>query len=332
MPRPPSLKVRVVQEKLLARLDDGLHRPGDRFLSARAIAAQFDVSYQTADRLLRQMVIEGRLVRRGGSGSYVPGKSARAFCGVQLLFDRRARRVGSFGARLREELLVRFRDSGVDVRTTWVDSKLADVSSDRYPILWESPHIVARLASTRQRGLILNHRPPPGLGALQLDSIEVDDLLGGAIAAEMLARRISRGSRVAVLAGPKDDPRSGRRVEGFLSILPGARVTHAPNWFRDDARSKALRLLETRPAAVFACNDRLAQAILDAATVLGMSTPMLFGFDDAPIAEQLHLSTIAIPWSAMADAAVSVATRRLSNDEMTAAHLILRPRPIVRLT
>ncbi len=341
MARPRSDKVRLVREKLLARLGDGLHAPGDRFMSARAISQQFGVSYQTADRLLRELVDEGRLARRLGSGTYVPGQPGRAMRGVQLIFGARARRAGSFGARLRDEMLRRFREAGVDVRTTYSVDPGADTpapgvattpAADRFPILWESPATAAQLSADRVRGLILNDRPPPGLGALVLDSIAVDDLLGGAIAAEMVAKRVTVGARVGVLAGPESDARSARRVEGFCSVFQKAPVIHASSWFRDDGLTPARRLLSSRPAAIFACNDRLAQAVIDAAADMGLATPVLFGFDDAPVAEQLHLSTIAIPWASLAEAAMAVALRRLSGDVTTASHLVLAPRPIVRLT
>jgi hypothetical protein len=332
--RPRTNKVRLVREKLLARLGDGLHRPGDRFLSARAVSTQFGVSYQTADRLLAALVEDGRLVRRAGSGTYVPGELAQRLAGVQLVFDRRARRAGSFGARLRDELLRALRSAGVvDVRTTYVGgTSPASVARDRYPILWESPRTAAVLAASRRAGLIVNDRPPAGLGALVLDSIAVDDELGGAIAAEMMSQRIPHDGVVGVLAGPRGDARGERRVAGFKSILERAVIMHAPTWFRDDALPRAKQLLGKSPAGVFACSDRLAQSVLDAAVLLGSPAPVLFGFDDAPIAEERHLSTIAIPWHALASAATEVALRRLAGEAVTASHLILAPRPVVRLT
>src|SRR5690606_31690307 len=99
MARPRSEKVKQVKARLVARIHDGLHRPGDRFMSNRAIAEQFQISYQTADRLVRELCDEGLLVRRAQSGTYLPGERATRV-GAQLVFHRRARRMGSFGARL----------------------------------------------------------------------------------------------------------------------------------------------------------------------------------------------------------------------------------------
>jgi DNA-binding LacI/PurR family transcriptional regulator len=137
---------------------------------------------------------------------------------------------------------------------------------------------------------------------------------------------------VALRAGPENDRRCRDRVAGFRSLLPDATVAYAPTWYRESATPVARTLLCREPAGVFACNDRLAQAVLEAASERRVATPVLFGFDDAPIAADLHLSTIAIPWSQLADTAAQTAHRRIAGDEATASHVMLAPRPVVRLT
>src|SRR5205823_3700733 len=115
------------------------HRPGDRFLSNRAVAEQFDLSYQTADRLIRELVNEGLLQRRAASGTYVPGQRVE-IQGVQLIFHRRAKRKASFGARLLRELTERLGRERVDWRMTWAQpGKTPSLAADRYLVTWESP-------------------------------------------------------------------------------------------------------------------------------------------------------------------------------------------------
>jgi hypothetical protein len=312
-----------VKQKLLARLDDGLVRPGDRFLSARAIAMQFGVSYQTADRLLNQLVELGRLERRAASGTFVAGMQTR-YAGVQLVFDARARRAGSFGAAMVDRLTRSLRRTGVACRITYVQGP-SRVAPDHYPIFWEADPGAAGA------GLLLNDRPRSVQAAMNLDSITVDDRLGGALAAELIARRVPARSRIAVLAGPADDRRSSDRVQGFVSVL-AAQVRHSPTWYCADALPAARTLSRTRPAGVFACNDRLAEAVIQACQELGEPLPVLFGFDDAPIAEVLHLSTIAIPWQQLAASVTAMVDRRLAGDRSPASHLTLTPKPILRLT
>ncbi|MBT7867253.1 MAG: substrate-binding domain-containing protein, partial [Opitutales bacterium] len=56
----------------------------------------------------------------------------------------------------------------------------------------------------------------------------------------------------------------------------------------------------------------------------------VIGFDDAPVAEQLDLTTISIPWDELAKNVVEVAQKRISGDTSTAITRILAPRPVVR--
>ena len=311
----------------MARVTDGVYRPGDRFLSARAIAQAFDISYQTADRLLKRMVDRKLLTRRQGAGTFIAGRSM-APASVRLVFNRRARRAGSFGARLASSLLAALREASIPVSVSYVDATpVVPIDDRQFPVYWDIP--VEQI--TTRSGLILNDRPPAGRAALGFDSISIDDALGGACAAEIVSERVPDNARVFILAGPASDRRSEARIAGFVSIRP-ASVHHAPSWFRDDAIPLAQTLLAQDPAAIFACNDRLAEAILITCRALGRATPVVIGFDDAPVAEQLHLSTIRIPWDELSRHATQLIRQRLSGERRVATHVLLSPRPVIRLT
>ncbi|MHB1155381.1 MAG: substrate-binding domain-containing protein [Phycisphaerales bacterium] len=348
MPRPRSRHVAVVKQKLAARLSDGLHRPGHRFMSNRAIAEQFGVSYQTAHRLACELAAEGLLERRPFAGTFVAGRR-RGFRGVHLIFNARAGRRGSFGHRLATMLKAGFAAAGLPVRTSWVEmisgagsvpgmipgmvpGAGVELSDAQYPIMWEVPEMVEEVGQWGGYGLLLNDRVPRGLSSLRIDTITIDDFLGGVLAAEIIAARVDDKARCVVFAGPRDDGRSQARVCGFRERR-AARVVHAPTWYLDDAATAAAaRCVKQRPAAIFACNDRLAQAVMIQCEASGVQRPLLIGFDDAPIAESLHLSSIAIPWKAMVEAAVKIARQRVAGDATTAADVILRPHPVIRLT
>lgn len=51
-------RVEAVREALIDKIRNGLLRPGDRFVSARALSQRHSISYQTADRVLSQQDIE----------------------------------------------------------------------------------------------------------------------------------------------------------------------------------------------------------------------------------------------------------------------------------
>lgn len=61
-----------------------------------------------------------------------------------------------------------------------------------------------------------------------------------------------------------------------------------------------------------------------------LTCPYLVGFDDAPIAEQLGLDTIAVPREELVEASLQIIRKRLRGESGTAGRQILAPRPVIR--
>lgn len=331
MPRPRSTRVSAIKLKIIARLRDGFHHPGQRFLSNRAVAQTYGLSYQTAHRLMAELHAEGWLERAAGSGSYVSGEE-HSLAGVLLTLHPRAQRAGSFGAQLRTLLAEAFAAADIDCKVAFAETA-AEPPADRLPIFWDCRGIAALLARRRRFAILLNERPPPGLAATLVDSFAADDYSGGASAAQLLvAQQPRRRPRFAVLAGPRDDPRSAQRVEGFLDHAPKSDVVSAGTWFAEQAGAAAQRVARRGYDGVFCCNDRLAEALAEACARLGRPCPALVGFDDAPIAETLALTTIAIPWETITAEIVALVRRRLAGDATSASQRIFAPHPVVRFS
>jgi hypothetical protein len=330
MARPRTAKVEAVKEKLLARLADPLRPAGARFLSARAVAALYGISYQTAHRLLAELKIEGKLSRRPASGTYRPGSAIR-FAGVQLVFHERAKRGESFGAHLLHALRERIERDRVDVRLTWYRDRVPRLLADRIPVLWESPLALRQCVDERRIALLLNDRPPPGMDSLHVDSVGVDDYSGGACAGQLLTQRCGPRGRFVIVAGPADDRRSIARVEGCRANLgKEARVIHANGWYLQNGLDVGDRALAEEPDGIFCCNDRLAQGLTSIAARGRHWLPDVIGFDDAPVAETLGLTTIAVPWRELTASASAVTRRRLAGDAGAASHQVVMPRPVIR--
>lgn len=332
MPRPPSTHVEAVREKLRTRLRAGVHRPGDRFLSARELAQAFNVSYQTAHRVLEALCAEGLLERRAASGTYIPGGLVD-LQGVQLVFNPRARREQSFGGRLLADLTARLERDRVSWKLAWTDKNFK-ISRTRLPVLWEAPTAARQCSETKVAALLLNDRPHPGLEAALLDSVSIDDFSGGASAAQLLAAQSKvtnkKLNQFAVLAGPPDDARSNERRDGFLSVAPRAAVVTSQSWFFEDGFQVADDVVKQGCDGIFCCNDRLAQAVLHWCDEHCLAAPPLVGFDDAPVAETLDLTTIALPWDEMISGAADIIKRRLAGEGGAARQLIFTPRPVIR--
>ncbi len=332
MSRPRSAHVVEVKAALVARLLGSIVRSGDRFLSTRAVAQRFAVSYQTAHRLLGELEAEGLLNRRAASGSYVPGKIV-ALRGVQLIFHPRAKNKGSFGAHLLELLESALTKQGIAIIRSWHGpSSVPRLSSDYYPIAWECRAAIEAAAAARRFALCLNDRPPIGIGGRYIDAVTTDDFSGGACAAELLKESTGRTNGFAILGGPATDPRCIQRIAGFRANSVGARLFSANSWFVEGGRDRAAALVAAKPAGIFACNDRLAEALITFCRSRRHQLPPLVGFDNAPIAEQLRLTTIGIPWNTMVTEAVNFATQRVAGGSSAARLVILAHEPVHRLT
>lgn len=338
MPRSRTHKVHEVKARLVTDLRDGsTYRPGERFLSARELAARHGVSYQTAHRLLDELCTEGLVERRAASGTYVPGGTEAgaepAYAGACLIFSRRAARPNSFGARLLADLAGGLRRAGLHWEVRWEEEGTATVEgapSDAFPVLWETSRTLAAVRRAGRAALLLNARPEPGLDAALLDSVSVDDYAGGAFAADLLLRAEVLPSSLAVMTGPDGDTRSDARRDGFLSRAAGATVVAARGWYVEDGSVVAGEALEHGTGGVFCVNDRLAEAVLLHARRRGLPRPRLVGFDDAPIAAALGLTTIAIPWAELAADAAEAVRQRVAGDSSAARQRIITPRPVVR--
>lgn len=343
MSRTRSPHVADAKRQLVARITDVHHPPGQRFFSNRAVARRFGISYQTADMLLRELEDEGVLVRRPASGTYIPGDRTEP-PGVLLIFHPRARHKNSFGSFLLDQLTARLDQERIDWRMSWKTSASASGSGagtrtakrprgvSRYPIIWERPEAVELAIRAKRTALLLNARPPAGVGATLIDSVSVDDFSGGAYAAQHLIAphpKRARRAALAVLAGPKHDQRSAARVAGFLSVAPAA-VINSMTWFYEDALDVADQALAAGRDGIFCCNDRLAQAIVRRAADRARPHPRLVGFDDAPIARWLKLTTVAIPWEELVDAVISVIRRKEASPASAAIAQLVSPRIVFR--
>lgn len=327
MPLRRTNKVAEVRRRLLDRLENGLYRAGDRFLSNRDVAEQFGISYQTAHRVIAELCEEGHLERRPQSGTYVPG-ATRRLGGVQLLFNARAAQQWSFGSKLLELLSRKLEAERIDTRVSLVEES-APLAPDRLPIVWELPQVVTACAVQGCPAVLINNRPASGMESLYIDSVSTDDFSGGACAAQILRDRTDKRRGFVAVSGPSDDPRSRLRLEGFLSVLP-AKVVTAGNWFYDQGYRAAEQVLRSARSGIFCVNDQLAAGVLGWCRDRKRRVPPIVGFDDAPIAEQLNLTTIGLPWDEMLDGVIRTAKRRLAGDRSASSHQMFHPKPTIR--
>ncbi len=329
MARPRSLRILNIKQDILSRIEEGYLRPGDAFFSNRSLARRYDISYQTAHRIVSELTQEGLLIREVGAGTFIAGDS-RIPESLDIIMNTRAKITGSFGHFLMNLLVEKLDALEIPYSLRYQYGSIS-FQHRTYPILWECPTLLPKLAKSKGFGMLLSNRPPPGLTNPFIDSVEIDDFAGGILAAQVLKKR-TKSKDIIVIGGPKNDLRSKRRIQGFQEILPQATILHTRKWHYESALSVVDKLGQYQPDGIFCANDRLAQAVHFYYKAQKRSAPPILGFDDAPISREQQISTIGIPWEEFIDAVAERAKLRLSGYNGTAARTILAPRIIHRDT
>jgi LacI family transcriptional regulator len=160
-----------------------------------------------------------------------------------------------------------------------------------------------------------------------VDRVVSDTRLGGALAAELLARLGHR--RIGLIAGPANASTSRGRGGGFQEELARLGIPPCPELHREgeftyeSGHQWARDLLSRpdRPTALFCGNDVIAFGALDAARMLGIAVPgelSIVGYDDIEMAawSSFDLSTISQPLARMAKAAARMMVSRIESDAL----------------
>lgn len=177
---------------------------------------------------------------------------------------------------------------------------------------------------------VLN-RDVDAVTAPRVDRVTSDNVEGGRLAARHLVEVGCR--RIALVAGPRDNPSLRRRERGFRTELtrmgldlPRELVHHGP-LEPATGRAAAESLLHGPGAAdgVFCVSDYSALGVLDGARRLGRSVPgdlAVVGYNDLDWAgwSMIDLTTVRQPLSEMAVAAAHLLFARLSGDTGPAVH------------
>lgn len=169
------------------------------------------------------------------------------------------------------------------------------------------------------------------------DVVRTDDLAGGRLAGKHL---LDRGhTRIAFLGEgwltPHDhQSQCEQRLAGLRAALDAAGLSLDPAHLRfssndlDEARAVAVTLLDSpdRPTAVFAHDDLLAAATLQAAQQLNLAVPSdlaVVGFDDSDVARGLGLTTVRQPFEGSGQVAAKALLDRMADPSLPTRTTVL---------
>lgn len=178
------------------------------------------------------------------------------------------------------------------------------------------------------------------LPALPIDSVTVDDYLGGYQVTEYL---LSLGHRkIGVVA--EGDRSSQERIKGYKQALVDAGlkvdeglilVCQQPT--RECAKLNAGILLdkERNQSAIFGCNDLLAVGVMQAARERGLTIPndlSVIGFDNTDLSEVIYpsLTTVQQPLKDIGYHVVDFLTQKIEGNSRTTHRVVLLPNLVIR--
>jgi len=177
--------------------------------------------------------------------------------------------------------------------------------------------------------------------ALAVDTVLVDDYLGGYLAASHL---IELGHRsIAAIAEDLSVMSSRERVRGYRQALEEHGIAFDESlvavspFHVEGGKKTALNLLgrPNPPSAVFACNDLLAIGVVQAARERGLSVPRdlsVVGFDNTIIATIIDppLTTVAQPVQEMGSQIVQLISQEIDGNKSSKQRIVLLPELVVR--
>ncbi len=148
-------------------------------------------------------------------------------------------------------------------------------------------------------------------------------------------------TRIGVIAGPREWLAADARLSGHAAALADVGILPDPTLVRHVEATiahgyrAASDLLEHRPTALVAFNDKTALGAMQAAADRGLSIPgdlSIAGFDDIDLSRATtpQLTTVRQPLQEMGRMAVSLLIRLLDRHELEALHVELATELIVR--
>ncbi len=146
--------------------------------------------------------------------------------------------------------------------------------------------------------------------------------------------------RIGFVGGPETSLNAQHRELGYLDAMAdheldrgASLIVSGDNTFQSGISAGRLLLeVSPRPTAIIACNDEMAAGVLHAAAQVGAPVPSrlsVIGFDDAPLAMRTvpALTSMAVPWKAMAQEAIARITANTDAPALPAlfeAELVIR--------
>jgi GntR family transcriptional regulator, arabinose operon transcriptional repressor len=352
-------KHRQVFEHVLADIESGKLKDGERLPSEIELVKQFATSRPTVARALRDLQNLGLVERKVGSGTYVrrsqksadswrfglliPGLGSteifEPICGQLARLAQRQHHTllwGDFGDKrgvADPELIEQVCTSYVRQTVAGVFFAPLELTEDRDRI---NQSVITALEAAGIPIVLLDRDIVSFPQRSRFDLVGIDNRRAGFLIAEHLIRLGCR--RIDFLARPGSAPTVMLRIAGYREALLGSGIAPDPKWVHsgEPANEKFVqRIVAAGATAIICANDLTAANLMRTLDTLGCPVPQeirVVGFDDVRYAELLRpsLTTIHQPCMDIGTIAMQVMLERIENPTFPPRDILAQPTLIVR--
>ncbi len=352
-----EIKHREVYKHIHEGILSGAYAIGQRIPTEAELASTFDTSRVTVARALRDLEMQGLLVRRRGAGSFVrsPDKATGALFGLVTgntpgllakISDAMAREAHAKGLGL---LSSKWSDAAGDLAVSLVESLCAEYTERRVAGVFLAPPELpeeqaacaprlAQLFASRGIPVVLLDRDvldPPQRS--NFDVVGIDNFQAGYVLTEHLWNLGRR--RIAFVSHPRVVSTTKSRSQGYRFAIARFGQKVGPEWVQRGETGQAdfvRRMLSSlRPDGVVCVNDHEAAQLIRTLTLLGVRVPddvAIVSVDDDQWATYLSISltTLRQPFTELGTTAFKVMLERLADPGMPPREICLACNLVVR--
>ncbi len=337
---------------IIARIEDGTYRPGDRLPAEPEIADQFGVSRMTANKAILALVNEGWLTRKRKIGTLVADRksdSTSEFAPVVMAHYESMPQEDSYFQGLFWGLQSHLSGAGIELRTVMQDGlhlpkTVYSMQVDPLIVIGTPRHMLEELIAYAQTGrrVVLVGCSFQGYGMVSVDS---DNFFGASLAVKHLAD--IGHTKIGFVGGQPHDTNTVDRQRGFRAAISGRGLEDRPEWSivsegpmddydsRDKDRIAEILRSDDRPTAVFAGGSFVAMSVISVANSIGLRVPhdlSIVGYDDPPFIQHMNppLTTIRQPLNDMAKKAAELVVSPFLFGDISREQYLFDPELVIR--
>jgi DNA-binding LacI/PurR family transcriptional regulator len=358
-PAPRRTKHRQVFEKVLADIESGKLKEGERIPAEIELVKEFDTSRPTVARALRDLQNLGLVERKVGSGTYVrksqkpldswrfglliPGLGSteifEPICGQLARLAQRHHHTilwGDFGDKRGEaapELIEQVCNSYIRQTVAGVFFAPLEWAEDKDQV---NQSVIAELEAAGIPIVLLDRDIVAFPQRSRFDLVGIDNRRAGFLIADHLIKRGCR--RVDFLARPDSAPTVMLRIAGYREALLNSGIVPDPQWVHSGEPTDegfVQSIVSDGATSIICANDLTAANLMRTLDALGCPVPQrirVVGFDDVRYAELLRpsLTTIHQPCMDIGTIAMQVMLERIENPTFPPRDILAQPTLIVR--